>query len=165
MSYWPFGTEADIGLRVFGSSINSIFRDNHAGMMSIIAADDLLATEVKQTYSNEFSISLPISESGENFDMLLVSFLEEILYRLEVNEQWVYDARIKVTQNETDAVCQGILYYIPKELVNVELEIKAVTTHLLHITEVEADQVVSSDNTDVPDFRGPGYYSDLVFDI
>ena len=165
MSYWPFGTEADIGLRVFGSSINSIFRDNHAGMMSIIAADDLLATEIKQTYSNEFSISLPISESGENFDMLLVSFLEEILYRLEVNEQWVYDARIKVTQNETDAVCQGILYYIPKELVNVELEIKAVTTHLLHITEVEADQVVSSDNTDVPDFRGPGYYSDLVFDI
>lgn len=165
MSYWPFGTEADIGLRVFGSTINSIFRDNHAGMMSIIAADNLLATEIQQTYSNEFSISLPISESGENFDMLLVSFLEEILYRLEVNEQWVYDARIKVTQNETDAVCQGILYYIPKELVNVELEIKAVTTHLLHITKVEADQVVSSDNTDVPDFRGPGYYSDLVFDI
>ena len=165
MSYWPFGTEADIGLRVFGSTINSIFRDNHAGMMSIIAADNLLATEIQQTYSNEFSISLPISESGENFDMLLVSFLEEILYRLEVNEQWVYDARIKVTQNETDAACQGILYYIPKELVNVELEIKAVTTHLLHITKVEADQVVSSDNTDVPDFRGPGYYSDLVFDI
>lgn len=165
MSYWPFGTEADIGLRVFGSTVNSIFRDNHAGMMSIIAADNLLATEIQQTYSNEFSISLPISESGENFDMLLVSFLEEILYRLEVNEQWVYDARIKVTQNETDAVCQGILYYIPKELVNVELEIKAVTTHLLHITKVEADQVVSSDNTDVPDFRGPGYYSDLVFDI
>lgn len=165
MSYWPFGTEADIGLRVFGSSIDSIFRDNHAGMMNIIASDNLLTTEIQQTYSNEFSLSLPIDESGENFDMLLVAFLEEILYRLEVNDQWVYDSRIKVTKNLTDAVCQGILYFIPKEFVNTELEIKAITTHLLHITRVETDQVVSSDNTDVPEFRGPGYYSDLVFDI
>ena len=165
MSYWPFGTEADIGLRVFGDTINSIFRDNHAGMMSIIAADNLLTTEIQQTYSNEFSLSLPIDESGNNFDMLLVAFLEEILYRLEVNDQWVYDARINVTKNLTEAVCQGILYFIPKQLVNTELEIKAITTHLLHITEVEADEVVSSNNTDVPEFRGPGYYSDLVFDI
>ena len=165
MSYWPFGTEADIGLRVIGSSINSIFRDNHAGMMSIIAADNLLTTEIQQTYSNEFSISLPIDESGENFDMLLVAFLEEILYRLEVNDQWVYDSRIKVIENQTDAICQGILYFIPKKLVNIELEIKAITTHLLHITKVEPDQVVSSDKVDVPEFRGPGYYSDLVFDI
>ena len=165
MSYWPFGTEADIGLRVFGDTINSIFRDNHAGMMSIIAADNLLTTEIQQTYSNEFSLSLPIEESGNNFDMLLVAFLEEILYRLEVNDQWVYDAKIKVTNNLTEAVCQGILYFIPKELVNTELEIKAITTHLLHITNVETNQVVSSDNTDIPEFRGPGYYSDLVFDI
>ncbi len=165
MSYWPFGTEADIGLRVFGSSINSIFRDNHAGMMSIIASDNLLTTEIQQTYSNEFSISLPIDESGENFDMLLVAFLEEILYRLEVNDQWIYDARIKVTENKTDAVCEGILYYIPKELVSVELEIKAITTHLLHITKVASNQVVTSENMDVPEFRGPGYYSDMIFDI
>ena len=99
MSYWPFGTEADIGLRVFGSSISSIFRDNHAGMMNIIASDNLLTNEIQQTYSNEFSLSLPIEESGENFDMLLVAFLEEILYRLEVNDQWVYDTRIKVAKN------------------------------------------------------------------
>ena len=165
MSYWPFGTEADIGLRVFGPSINSIFRDNHAGMMSIMAADNLLTSEIQQTYSNEFSISLPIDESGDNFDMLLVSFLEEILYRLEVNDQWVYDAKINVTDNQNDAVCQGILYYIPKELVNVELEIKAITTHLLHITKVVSEQVVTSENIDVPEFRGPGYYSDLIFDI
>ena len=165
MSYWPFGTEADIGLRVFGSSINSIFRDSHAGMMNIIAADNLLTTEVQQTYSNEFSLSLPIDESGENFDMLLVAFLEEILYRLEVNDQWVYDSRIKVTKNQGEAICRGILYFIPKELVNVELEIKAITTHLLHITKVDIDQVVSSNNTDIPEFRGPGYYSDLIFDI
>ena len=165
MSYWPFGTEADIGLRVYGSSINSIFTDNHAGMMNIIAEDNLLTREIQETFSNEFSISLPIEESGENNDMLLVAFLEEILYRLEVNDQWVYDARVRVTKNQTDAVCQGILYFIPKEFVNIELEIKAITTHLLHISKVEHNQVVSSDDIDVPEFRGPGYYSDLVFDI
>lgn len=165
MSYWPFGTEADVGLRVFGSSINSVFRDNQAGMMSILAAEGPQTRDIEQTYSTEFSLSLPFGESGHNFDLLLVAFLEEILYRLEIRDQWVYDSRVKVSKKPTEVVCEGILYYIPKEAVNIELEIKAITTHLLHITEIEDNQAIGSDYDEVPEFRGPGFYSDIIFDI
>lgn len=165
MSYWPFGTEADIGQRVYGANIEQIFRDHHAGMMSILLDNDVKKNDVEETFSTEFSLSLPVEESGENYDLLLVVFLEEILYRLEVNDQWIYDTKLRI-RNYGDVVsCEGIFYYVPKQFVPLEVEIKAITTHLLNIREVMASEEIYSEYEDVPSFTGPGYSSDIVFDI
>ena len=165
MSYWPFGTEADIGQRVYGRSIEQIFRDHHAGMMSILIDNNIKSKEIEETFSSEFSISLPKYESGENYDLLLVVFLEEILFKLEVDDQWIYDVKLRIKEVNDFVTCEGIFYYIPKELASIEVEIKAITSHMLNITEVKEKEEIIPEMTEVPTFTGPGFYSDVVFDI
>jgi SHS2 domain-containing protein len=46
-----------------------------------------------------------------------------------------------------------------------EIEIKAVTTHGLVVSEVKDGETVVSSWEDVPEFTGPGWYADVVFDI
>ena len=55
--------------------------------------------------------------------------------------------------------------YVPKEDVNLELEIKAVTTHEFCFRQVDAGEYIASDWDEVPSFEGPGWYGDVVFDI
>ena len=165
MSYWPFGTEADIGQRVYGSSIEQIFRDHHAGMMSILIDKNIKSNEINETFSSEFSLSMPIYESGENYDLLLVMFLEEVLFKLEVDDQWIYDVKLRIKEVDDFSVCEGIFYYIPKELASIEVEIKAITSHMLNITKVKENEEIVPEMPDIPSFTGPGYYSDVVFDI
>lgn len=165
MSYWPFGTEADIGQRVYGNSIDQIFRDHHAGMMSILVDKHIKSKEIDETFSSEFSISMPKNESGENYDLLLVMFLEEVLFKLEVDDQWIYDVKLRIREVDEFVICEGIFYYIPKDLASIEVEIKAITSHMLNITEVMENEEIIPEMPDIPIFTGPGYYSDVVFDI
>ena len=46
-----------------------------------------------------------------------------------------------------------------------EIEIKAVTSHELQFTELSNDEEVLSQWEQVPDFQGPGWFCDVVFDI
>jgi hypothetical protein len=55
--------------------------------------------------------------------------------------------------------------YVSKDEVELEVEIKAVTTHEFAFREVNAEETIPSDWPEVPSFEGPGWYGDVVFDI
>ena len=52
-----------------------------------------------------------------------------------------------------------------KEKVQLEVEIKAVTTHEFAFREVEVNETIHSEWIEVPSFDGPGWFGDVVFDI
>ena len=91
--------------------------------------------------------------------------MDEILYRAEIKNQWYVDAMVKIENDEHGLVAVAQATWVDADLVEREIEIKAVTTHQFKMAEVKEGEVIPSRWDDVPDFEGPGWYADVVFDI
>jgi len=160
MSCWPRPTTADIGARTFAATPIEIFNDTTLGMLSIISHD-------------ECEITNPIAQngvwnveySGDDIGLLLVRWLDEVLYQLEVNERWLIQMSGKLEKTTEMMRFSAQVSWIQSDLIQKEIEIKAVTTHELEFRSVSDSETIVSHWPEVPSFDGPGWYCDVVFDI
>jgi SHS2 domain-containing protein len=159
MSAWPRPTTADVALRAFSSSPERLLVEAGQGMQGILASQtgNVAANQaVRQT--GEWLID---SDGETSKDRLLVLFLEEILYRCEVEGQWFVDGAVMLTPQALRIQAS----WVDADLVEREVEIKAVTRHELCFEQLDGGQTLSSPWQEVPDIEGPGWYCDVVFDI
>jgi SHS2 domain-containing protein len=115
---------ADVGVRVWGNSIEELFANAAYAMFSVIA--NLEA--VQETLHQSVEV-----ESG-NYEELLVEWLRELLYISSVKEKLFKRFEIKqLEETRLAAICHGE----PIELDRHELltEVKTVTYHGLYIAE------------------------------
>ena len=91
--------------------------------------------------------------------------IRDRLYRAEVLGQWYVDGQVHVLNQADGLTAVAQVSFVDAAVVEREIEIKAVTTHQLTVSEVEPGEVVQSPWEDVPSFDGPGWYADVVFDI
>ena len=155
VSYWVRPTTADIGIRAFGRNKNDLLREMTLGMQSIVTQPNQDLNSI-----NRKTARWEVSHDGD-MEILVVKWLDEVLYRSEVNEQFLIDCHPIIKNGMIEAQ----ISYVPKDDVEFELEIKAVTTHEFSFREVSAGEVIPSDWPDVPSFDGPGWFGDVVFDI
>jgi SHS2 domain-containing protein len=97
--------------------------------------------------------------------MLFVAWLDEILYRNEVHQQWLTEAHLRIEESIEGLEIVAQISWVNGSEIEREIEIKAVTTHELQVSQVDAGQTVPGGHEDVPDFVGPGWYANVVFDI
>ena len=161
MSSWPRPTTADVGLRSFAISLSRLFEETALGMQNYLLAnnipDDILH------HSAVWTCSIPIHDDAHG--LLLVKWLEEILYMDEVEEKWLVDCSVKLEQGTDGIQLQSQVRYISSNEIEKEVEIKAVTRQDLVVKEVAAGETILSQWEEVPSFEGPGWYADVVFDI
>ncbi|HIA39919.1 MAG TPA: archease [Candidatus Poseidoniales archaeon] len=159
MSAWPRPTTADIALRAFAASPERLLVEAGQGMQEILSSQtgNFAANQaVRQT--GEWLID---SDGETSNDRLLVLFLEEILYRCEVEGKWFVDGVVMLTPYSLRIQAS----WVDADLVEREVEIKAVTRHELCFEQLVGGQTLTSPWQEVPDFEGPGWYCDVVFDI
>ena len=155
LSYWPLPTTADIGIRAFGLNANDLLRELTLGMQSLIIVENQdLNSITRKTGQWEVSGDIDI-------EMLVVKWLDEVLYKLEVDAEFLVDCQPMIKDNHIIAQVSTI----PKDEVEFELEIKAVTTHEFAFRKINEKEIISSEWVEIPTFEGPGWYSDVVFDI
>ena len=128
---------ADICVRVFGNSLEEIFVGSSKAMMEII-------TDVEKVNPSK---EILIKAQGENYEELLVKWLQEILYVHEVKKMVFKDFEIKI-ENGTKAVGKAYGEKIDVDRHEFYSNIKAVTYHNL--------KIISSKDK---------YRVDIVFDI
>ncbi len=128
---------ADICVRVFGNSLEEIFVGSSKAMMEII-------TDVEKVNPSK---EISIKAQGENYEELLVKWLQEILYVHEVKKMVFKDFEIKI-ENGTKAVGKAYGEKIDVDRHEFYSNIKAVTYHNL--------KIISSKDK---------YRVDIVFDI
>ena len=128
---------ADVCVRVFGNSLEEIFIGSSKAMMGII-------TDVEKV---DPSMEISIKADGENYEELLVKWLQEILYLHEVKKMVFKDFKIKI-ENGTRAVGKAYGEKIDVDRHEFYSNIKAVTYHNL--------KIISSKDK---------YRVDIVFDI
>jgi len=114
-------------------------------------------------HSSVWTVRVPQHDDANG--LLLVQWLEEILYKDEVEEKWMVDSSIKIQEIDNTLLLEAQVRWVDSEFVEKEVEIKAVTRQDLAVGEVSAGQILDSPWLEVPVFEGPGWYSDVVFDI
>jgi len=166
MSYWPRPTTADIGLRAFSDSPNNLMIEATLGMQHILMNEESKNKLNKYIrHNSQWNVSIESDADEMCYDMLLVNWLDEVLYRCEIHQQWLVDAQIIVDYCEGKLNLQAQVSWIDSKLVTREIEIKAVTSHQLKFEKLLSEQQVSSEWPEVPSFQGPGWYCDVIFDI
>ncbi|MBE0447101.1 MAG: archease [Actinobacteria bacterium] len=114
---------ADIGLKAYGQTLKETFENAAIGMFSLIT--DL--ENVKSTLSEEIYIE------AEDRESMLVEWLNELLYRFEV-EYKVYK-RCEIIDWDEEYRLRAITYGEPLDLGRhqIKTQIKACTYHMLKI--------------------------------
>ena len=155
MSFWVRPTTADIGIRAFGRNQNDLLKEMTNGMQSIVLAPGQDINSIPRRVAR-----WEVSHEG-NTDILVVKWLDEVVYRNEVHDEFLVDCQPMIK----DGIIEAQVSFVPKDSVNLELEIKAVTTHEFQFREVGLGETISSEWPEIPSFDGPGWYGDVVFDI
>ena len=155
MSYWVRPTTADVGIRAFGRNMNDLLKEMTNGMQSIVIAkgQDLNSIQRK-------TARWEVAHDG-NRDILIVKWLDEVLYRNEVHDEFLIDCQPMIK----DGLIEAQVSFVQKDSIELELEIKAVTTHEFEFREVSDNETITSEWVEIPSFEGPGWYGDVVFDI
>lgn len=158
MSWWILPTTADIGLRAFSMDVSGTFLEATMGLQAIQLSEK----------GSESLVSLPRSRSvwvvqapGGDLERGLVRWLEEVLYHGSAEGHWLVDAEIEVDGGRIEAQVS----WVNSDLVEREVEIKAVTLHELVLREMSKGEMVPGIEPDIPTFNGPGWMAQVIFDI
>ena len=164
MSSWMWPTTADVGMRVFAPSFSALLSEAALGVQSFLMSENAqrqINSHMRST--GEWRVTSPHDPFDKNF--LFLAWLDEILYRAEVHDQWLTEVVLNVQEDETGLHAIGQVSWVDAQRVEREIEIKAITTHQLTICEVAVGQTIHSEWDEVPSFDGPGWYADVIFDI
>ena len=157
MSWWIFPTTADVGIRSFSYTLESIIRETTLGIQEYQLVVPI--SELNSIARHTSTWAVPII--GDDLERGLVRWLEEVLYRGYGEGQWLVDVSISVS----DEYISGHVSWIDADLVEREIEVKAITMHELILKEVPEGATVSGIISEVPDFEGPGWTSQVILDI
>ena len=136
------------------------------GMQNILLDDESNSNINKHLrHNSQWNVSIDCEEDEFFYDLLLLKWLDEILYRSEIHQQWFVDGLVNVGHSNGKLNLQAQVSWIDCELITREIEIKAVTSHQLKFEQVSQNQEILSSWPEVPSFQGPGWFCDVIFDI
>ena len=158
MSWWILPTTADIGIRAFSSTAAGAITECVLGLQSIQLED-----KNPESLNNltRFNGVWAVMINNNDLERGLVKFLEEILYRGSVEDQWLVDLAVKINEKSISAHVS----WVKSDLVHREIEIKAVTLHELVFREINKGEIVTGVEPNIPTFEGPGWMAQVVLDI
>ena len=158
MSWWILPTTADIGIRAFSSTAVGAITECVLGLQSIQLED-----KNPESLNNltRFNGVWAVMINNNDLERGLVKFLEEILYRGSVEDQWLVDLAVKIDEKSISAHVS----WVKSDFVHREIEIKAVTLHELVFREINMGEIITGVEPNIPTFEGPGWMAQVVLDI
>tara|TARA_B100000965_G_scaffold48465_1_gene35591 strand:- start:404 stop:898 length:495 start_codon:yes stop_codon:yes gene_type:complete len=164
MSFWTLETKADIGICGFSNSLPNLFKEISLGMLNLLIAEEqakILHTFTRQTAQ----WNVEVTSSPNDYESLILVWLEEVLYKLEVENKFLVDAQCMIKELEGKLTCEVQVSWIDSDSVSKNLEIKAVTSHELMIVELSEGESYISDDETIPELVGPAWVGTVIFDI
>ena len=156
MSWWLWPTTADVGIRAFANSPSHLIDEVIHGMQNIVLSNSDTVFD-ENLIIGEIEWNHPIDRS---FDRLIVRILEEVLYVSEVHNRWIIQSKTMILDNDV----QIVFTYADSNLIERDVEVKAVTRHSLEFTQINENESIDSIDG-VPEMIGPGWYASVVFDL
>ncbi len=158
MSWWVLPTTADIGIRAFSTTAEGAIKECVFGLQSIQLEDK---NPESLNHFTRYNGVWTVKMRENDLERGLVKFLEEVLYRGSIEDEWLVDLAVKI---DVDTISAHVSW-VKSEFVNREIEVKAVTLHELAFKEINANEIVHGLEPNIPTFQGPGWMTQVVLDI
>ena len=164
MSFWTLSTKADIGICGFANSLPNLFKELSCGMMNLLVAEDI-AKQLNKFQRQTAVWRIEIESSHQDYESLILIWLEEVLYKLEIDNKFYLDGQYMIREKNHTLVCEVQVSYINSNLVDRNLEIKAVTSHESLIKELNPGEIYYPSDKTIPELVGPAWVGNVIFDI
>ena len=163
MSYWLLESTADVGIRGFSTTPERLIRELTLGMQHLqLEQNSLKSLDTITRYSGTWTTPLLDDDS---YDLLCVSWLDEVLFQSEVHDRFLVDVVGLITHEQGKLQFSGQVSYVDCADIVKSTEIKAVTTHALSFFKLNEKEVSSHSQIDIPMIEGPAWVGDVYFDI
>ena len=97
MSSWLWPTTADVGLRVFASSFDGLFVEAAHGVQNyLMSSESYEEAKSEVRHSGEWRVTSQHAPFDRSF--LFIAWIEEVLYRNEVHQEWLVDSMVRVEE-------------------------------------------------------------------
>jgi len=163
VSHWQLSATADIGIRAFSNSQANLFREVTLGMQNITLSENGRSQiEGLIRTTAEWSVQM---DNCNQLDLLLLKWLDEVLFMAEVEGKFLVDLQPMLTTGEDKGIFRAQVSYVALDMIERGIEIKAVTSHGLLFKQVLSGEYITSEDGEIPSFEGPGWHADVLFDI
>tara|TARA_B100000963_G_scaffold3903_6_gene3027 strand:+ start:2808 stop:3302 length:495 start_codon:yes stop_codon:yes gene_type:complete len=164
MSFWTLETKADIGICGYANTLENLFREMSLGMINLVISQQQ-ANEINAITRHTAQWNVKIETTFDDFESLMLSWLEEVLYQLEVKEKFLVDAQFMLSRQESCILCNAQVSFVNANEVTRNLEIKAVTSHEFMIRELRPREIFRAKDSMIPELAGPAWVGQVIFDI
>ena len=164
MSFWTLSTKADIGICGFANSLPNLFDELSLGMMNLLIAEHEAKNLNKyQRFTAVWRVE--IESLHDDYESLTLIWLEEVLYKLEIKNKFLVEGQYMIRKLEKNLICEVQVSFIDADLIERNLEIKAVTSHELIVKKLVEGEVYLSIDETIPELVGPAWIGNVIFDI
>jgi len=124
---------ADIKIRVYGKTLEELFRNALVGMFQIIGTrSEQCTTKNDRLVCDNLPGRYAVEVSSPQQDLLLADFLSEALFLSDIHNQAFFNLEVQeLTETHIRATVHGV------DVEGFDTEIKAVTYHELKLQQVD----------------------------
>ncbi len=164
MSFWTLSTKADIGICGFANSLPNLFDELSLGMMNLLIAEhEAMNLNKYPRFTAVWRVE--IESLHDDYESLTLIWLEEVLYKLEIENKFLVEGQYMIRKLEKNLICEVQVSFIDADLIERNLEIKAVTSHELIVKKLVEGEVYLSIDETIPELVGPAWIGNVIFDI
>ncbi|DAC08506.1 MAG TPA: hypothetical protein D7I09_07700 [Candidatus Poseidoniales archaeon] len=162
MSHWIWPTTADLGLRAMAPNVERLFADAGLGLL---AAMDVQGTTSSKVQHGQWNVNLDAVAGRVDLDVLLLAWLDEVLYQAQAKSRWMLSAEVKITQQDDHSSVSAMVSYVDGGGMNRGVEVKAVSSHGLVLKHLDAGESLPGRGDAMPTLVGPAWYADVLLDV
>jgi SHS2 domain-containing protein len=126
---------------------------------------DAQGANTSRVQHGEWTAMLNANEGRTDLDLLLLAWLDEVLYQAQTKSRWMLSADVHITQDEQGASLRAMVAYVNANDVIRGVEVKAISSHELTLQAVQAGETLPGKDDDMPSLVGPAWYADVLLDV
>ncbi|MDA0716380.1 MAG: archease [archaeon] len=162
MGFIQFPTTADVGVFSFSPTFEELIDQSAKRMMSILSPKLFPPDDNQKLRQGQWSSTF---DGHIDKEMILLRWLDEMLFRREIQNQWYLDGKISIQHTNDGCKIFADVVFIDSNEIVPETEIKAVTSHDNFVRYLNANESFFHVDKNIPEIAGPAWISQVIFDV
>ena len=133
--------------------------------LGLLAAMDVAGGPSSRVVHGEWTVALDENGGHVDDDVLLLAWLDEVLYQAQTKGRWMLSADVKFTRQDGHSGVHAMVAYVDAKDLNRGVEVKAVSSHGLVLSSLEPGECLPGRGEDMPMLEGPAWYADVLLDV
>ena len=124
----------------------------------------MTGTPTSRLMHGEWNAVLETKGGRVDDDVLLLAWLDEVLYQAQTQGRWMLSAEIQLTRDTEHAGVHAMVTYVAADELERGVEVKAVSSHGLTLSSLGAGEVLPG-RGEACRLQGPAWYADVLLDV